>query len=229
MTEPLQYFYKKYNIDTSIINSITCGEKYVSVLLKNGNIGVCATLLAEINVGISDLKKPNFKSIEHRIVINAYYNALFNYNNQYNTEIDIFDELDFKKYGNIVMIGFFKSLVTKFKNENIPLYIFDKTESDNILTGMNKQIEHIKKADAIILTSTSVLNNSFLEIVNASQTNCDIYMLGPSTIMHKEMFNYKNIKILFGSVFNNNKVIEIINNGGGTGAFIKHMHKVFLK
>ncbi|MEA3505795.1 MAG: DUF364 domain-containing protein [Bacteroidota bacterium] len=230
MLEPLQRFYKSNKIDTSIIESVTCGEKYVAVLLKDGNLGVCATLMNKVDVKISDLDNFDVNNIEHRIVVNAYYNAFFNNQNQYNIEIDIFDELDFTKYSNVVMIGFFKSLVKKFKKEKIPLHIFDKTDSDSVLTSMQEQIEYIKKADAIVLTSTSILNNTFMDIVDATKPRCDIFMLGPSTIMNKEMLEYRNIKVLFGSVFDNNdyRVIDAIAAGGGTASFIGYMHKVFL-
>lgn len=231
MLEPLQYFYTKDKLDTSIIKSITCGEKYVTVLLKDGSLGVCATLLNKVNVKIGDLNKPDFNNIEHRIVVNAYYNALYNNRNNYNIEIDIFDEQDFSKYTNVVMIGFFKSLVKKFEREGINLHIFDKADTDAALTNMVEQIEYIKNADAIVLTSTSILNNTFLEIIEASNTGCDIFMLGPSTIMHQDMFRYNNLKILFGSVFDDNdtRVIDIIASGGGTGVFLPYMHKVFFQ
>jgi len=205
MLEPLQYFYTKDKLDTSIIKSITCGEKYVTVLLKDGSLGVCATLLNKVNVKIGDLNKPDFNNIEHRIVVNAYYNALYNNRNNYNIEIDIFDEQDFSKYTNVVMIGFFKSLVKKFEREGINLHIFDKADTDAALTNMVEQIEYIKNADAIVLTSTS--------------------------IMHQDMFRYNNLKILFGSVFDDNdtRVIDIIASGGGTGVFLPYMHKVFFQ
>ena len=45
------------------------------------------------------------------------------------------------------------------------------------------------------------------------------------------MFNYRNIKLLFGSVFEPNDVntLKIIQQGGGTKQFLPFMNKVFLK
>ena len=86
------------------------------------------------------------------------------------------------------------------------------------------------RADALILSSTSVFNNTFLELVNATNKNCHIYTLGPSTIMNKEMFEYGNIKYLFGSIFDDNDVntLKIIQKGGGTKQFMPFMDKVYL-
>ena len=230
MQEPLEYFFEKTGIDIQNIRDIVYGEKYVAVVLRNGKIGVCATLDNYINIDIQDLRFPDLKNIQHRIVLNAYFNATFNYNNQYDTTIDIFNKIDFKKYNKIVMIGFFRSLVEKFENEKIDLKIFDKAVEDNKLTNMTEQLAEVAKADALILSSTSVFNNTFLDLVNATNENCDIYTLGPSTILNNEMFQYRNIKLLFGSVFEPNDVntLKIIQNGGGTKQFLPFMDKVFL-
>jgi len=230
MREPIEYFFEKYGIDLKSINQIICGEKYVAVLLKNGKVGVCATLNNYVNIDVRDLKIPDIKNIQHRIVLNAYFNALFNYQNEYNTTIDIFDKIDFKKYNKIVMIGFFQSLVKKFENENIDLKIFDKAEEDEKLTNMSEQIAEVAKADALILSSTSVFNNTFMDLVSATKDTCDIYTLGPSTILNKEMFQYRNVKFLFGSIFGPNDVntLKIIQQGGGTKQFLPFMDKVYL-
>jgi len=231
MQEPIEYFFEKYGIDLKSINQIICGEKYVAVLLKNGKVGVCATLDNYVNIDARDLKIANVKNVQHRIVLNAYFNAVFNYQNKYDTTSDIFDKIDFKKYDKIVMTGFFRSLVKKFENENIDLTIFDKAEQDDKLTDMSQQLEEISKADALILSSTSVFNNTFMDLVNATKDTCDIYTLGPSTILNKEMFQYRNIKFLFGSIFvpNDINTLKIVQQGGGTKQFLTFMDKVYLK
>lgn len=128
------------------------------------------------------------------------------------------------------MVGFFRSLVDKFEKEKIKLTIFDKMEQDEKLTDMSKQLSEISEADALILSSTTVFNNTFLELINSTKDTCDIYTLGPSTILSKEMFQYKNTKVLFGSVFELNDVntLKIIQHGGGTKQFMPFMDKVFL-
>jgi uncharacterized protein (DUF4213/DUF364 family) len=231
MKEPIEYFFEKYGIDLKSINEIICGAKYVAVLLKNGQVGVCATLDDYVNIDIRDLKIADVKNVKHRIVLNAYFNAMFNYQNEYDTTSDIFDKIDFKKYNKIVMTGFFRSLVKKFENDKIDLTIFDKAENDEKLTDMSEQIAKVAKADALILSSTSVFNNTFMDLVNATKDTCDIYTLGPSTILNKEMFQYRNIKFLFGSIFVPNDVntLKIVQQGGGTKQFLPFMDKVFLK
>ena len=231
MLEPIEYYFEKYGVDLQSINHIICGEKYTAVILKNGNIGICATLDNYVNIDIKDLRIPDLQNIQHRIVLNAYFNASYNYQNKYDTTIDIFDKIDFKQYNKIVMIGFFRSLAEKFERENINLTIFDKAIEDDKLTDMSVQLREVSSADALILSSTSVFNNTFLYLVNATNDNCHIYTLGPSTILNKEMFRYRNIKFLFGSIFEPDDIntLRIIEQGGGTKQFLPFMNKVFLK
>jgi uncharacterized protein len=231
MKEPLEYFFEKYGVDLQNIKHIVCGEKYVAVVLKKGNIGVCATLDNYVNIEVRNLRFPDLKNIQHRIVLTAYFNATFNYSYNYDASIDIFNKIDFKKYKNIVMIGYFQSLADKFTKQDIPLTIFDKEVNDTQLTDMSLQLNMVSQADALILTSTSVFNNTFLELVNATKNDCDVFTLGPSTILHNEMFLYRNVKLLFGSVFDPNDILtlKIIEAGGGTKQFMIYMKKVFLQ
>lgn len=230
MEEPLKRLYSNFGVNIDNIQELIYGDKYTVVLLKNGNFGVCANLGNKINIKIGDIETPDFNNFEHRILLNAYFNAEFNYLNNYEKNIDIFDGIDFKKYKRLVMIGYFKPLLKKFKKNDIPITIFDLFDRDEVITPMNQQIDYVKKADSIILTSTSIFNNTFLDIVNNSN-DCDIFLLGPSSIMHPEILKYKNVKTIFGSVFekNDSKVINIIKDGFGTQYFLPYGRKVSLQ
>jgi uncharacterized protein (DUF4213/DUF364 family) len=228
MQEPLTYFYQKYHFHPEKIHQLVIGKKYVAVELIDGKLGVCATLNHPVN---GDITSPNLKDISFRIVLNAYYNALFNYQNSYNTSLDIFDAIDFKKAGNVVMIGHFKSLVNKFEKQAIQLSIFDLFDNSDKITPLHLQHDYLSKADTLVLTSTSVFNNSFIDLISATSDQCRIYLLGPSSLMHPDMFSYRNIELLFGSIFKQNKkeTLELIQKGEGTPSFSKYMTKVILK
>jgi len=215
-------------INTSLINEIICGEKYVAVLLNNGNIGVCSTLKTKIDITINDLNNFDVSSTSHRVIAIAYFNALLNYEREYKKHIDIFNEIDFNEFKNIVMIGFFGSLTEKFKNAAINLSIFDLKSDNEAIIDIKKQKQFLANANVVILTSTSVFNNTFIDIVNSTPKNCKIYTLGPSTILDPDMFKYNNVHTIFGSIFkkNDTELLDIIRNGGGTKTFLHLMKKV---
>lgn len=228
--EPLKHFVEKYGVNVSNIKKIICGRKYSAVLLKNGNIGVCANLSTNVEVKIENLRTADLNKIEHRIILNAYFNANLNYLNNYKRKFDIFKAIDFKHYKNIIMIGLFKPILKKFDENNIKVQVFDLIKKNHKLIPIEKEMETIKKGDAIILSATTIFNNTFMEIVNNSGVNCDIFLLGPSSIMNKDLFEYRNIKNIFGSIFESydERVLNIIKQGYGTKKFLPFGKKVFL-
>lgn len=230
INEPLQHFLDKHGVDVSKIDRIVCGRKYSAVRLKNGHTGVCANLLTNIDFKIEDLKRVDIHKTEHRILLNAYFNALLNQENHYRETVDIFAGVDFKSYGDIVMIGLFKPLLEKFKNHHINVRVFDKIKKDEALEPMQNKSQRIKTADAVILSATTIFNGTFREIVSGTKEKCDIFLLGPSAILHRDMFAYKNIKKIFGSIFTpfDDRVLETIKKGHGTREFARFARKVSL-
>lgn len=228
MLDPISHYYQKYSFDSSLIKEFISGERYVAVLLKNGNIGVCATLGQIVNAEIPN--ELDLTNSEHRIFLNAYYNALLNYDQDYNEEKDIFEAVDFKQFSNIVMVGNFKPVVKRFQKENIPLFIFDKKEDEAILVEMKDQMEYIQKADAVILTATSIYNLSFMELIENTSENATVFILGPSSIMNSDMKAYRNVKMIFGSVFEpfDERVLDLIKANMGTRYFSPFSRKVFI-
>ena len=228
MQEPILHYYNKYGVDINRIEEIVYGDKYLAVLLKDGSIGVCATLLGNVKTTLTELDNFDVTSYAHRIFAIAYFNALLNNKADYSKQVDIFNKIDFRKYSNIVMIGFFGSLAEKFKRSSIDLSIFDFKSKNPDLVDMKRQKEYLAKADFVILTSTSIINNTFLDIVNSTSHNCRIATLGPSTILDADMFQYKNVHLLFGSLFEKNdlNLLNIIRNDGGTKSFLHLINKV---
>lgn len=228
MMEPLSHFFEKHGVDVSSIEKIVCGEKYTAVLLKNGNIGVCANLLHRFKANLEELKHPDLKRIEHRIMITAYFNATFNYLNDYHGSIDIFEAINYRKHNNIVMIGLFKPVLKKFEEKKIKVVVFDLIKENPQLTPLDEKSVYIKNADLVILSATTVFNGTFMEIVNSTGKTCDIFLLGPSSIMNRDMLTYRNIKKIFGSIFESHdrRVLDTIECGQGTRKFLPYGRKV---
>ena len=229
MKEPLEFLFEKYGANPDDVKELICGSRYFALMLNDGRIGVCATLDQPYFVEPKVLANPDFKNISHRIVLNAYFNAIINIPDKKYKKGDIFQAIDFKKYSNIVMIGLFRPLVKKFVNANIKLSVFDKIEKETPVLPSKLQAEYVAKSDALILTATTFFNGTFSEIVEKTN-NCDIFVLGPSAFLSDEIFNYKNIKAVFGSVFkeNDTEVLKIIKEGYGTRVFSVRADKVFI-
>ena len=230
-TEPLELLLSKYKFDTNKIIKISTGQRYTAVLLKCGNIGVCANLGYRINTEKNNYSNIDLKNFSHRIVLNAYFNALLNYSHSSKNDVDIFETINFKKYKKVVMLGFIKPVVKQFNETGISITVFDFLKEDPVLIPISEQKKFLKEADAVILTSTSIFNGTFTDSINNTNGNCDIFMIGPSSIMTPELLEYKNIKMIFGAAFDksDDRVLKIIQEDGGTRRFLKFENKRILQ
>jgi len=228
--EPITFFLGKDKFDAKRVARYEIGEKYIGIMLDNGNIGVCAILEHEVKPSILISGEPDPDSMNDRIILNAYYNALHNYTETMCGSGDIFDSAGFSKYHEIVMIGGFGSLLEKFSQRGTRIKVFDRLSDEDFLIPMRRQPEILSEADCVILTGTTINNNTFTEIISHTPEVCDIFLLGPSNILSREMFNYRNIKVVFGSRFSNGdqEVLDIIREGHGTKGFLKNLNKVYL-
>lgn len=226
-TEPLEFLLSKYKFDINRIEKISTGQKYTAVLLKSGNIGVCANLGHKIDIEKNNYLNLDLKDFSHRIVLNAYFNALLNYSHSSKSDVDIFETIGFEKYKKIVMVGFIKPVVKQLNEAGISITVFDFLKEDPVLTPISEQKKLLGQADVIILTSTSIFNNTFIDSINATKNNCDIFMIGPSSIMTPELLEYKNIIMIFGAAFKryDDRVLKIIQEDGGTRRFLKFENK----
>lgn len=230
--DPLELFYNKYGYKQSDILKYCIGENYLAIMLNNGCIGVAASLRNKVSIEISELNSPNFNRFEHRLFLMGYYNALLNYKNTYETEADIFKVIGFEKYKNLVMVGLFESLYNNLKTSGLSPIVFDQGKNDERTYPMEEQKDYLKNADALILTSTSIINGSFMNLIRQVSIKCDVFMLGPSGILSKEMFkHFPNISYIFGSVFNkfDYDLLALIEAGAGTKGFLNHLKKVYIK
>jgi len=228
MNDPLAFFFTKYGFDKNQIREVVTGKKYTAVMLQNGHSGVCANLNYEVK--IPEQLELKISEISSRIIFNAFLNASINPYVKNLIHSDIFDLMEFGKYQKRIMIGFFQPLVKKFDQANIPLKVYDQLLQDVRLSPDADQQKALSTADMIILTATSIFNQSFLKIIKTVKSDADIFMLRPSSILSKKLFDFKNIKGIFGVQFNpeDTVVLDIIQQGGGTKDFLKYAKKVAL-
>lgn len=230
MDEPIKYFLRKEGFNRNDIKDWVIGEKYVGIMLRSGQIGVCATLGNEVREDLLTGNNPDTTNSSHRILLNAWFNAIYNYRQSYDDIIDIFDSIDFAKQGKIVMVGYFESLYKKFRQDSIDLEVFDIQKESSILTGLNRFDKSIGDAETVILSGTTIFNNTFMDVIGKTSKGANIFLLGPSNILSVDMFKYRNIKLVFGSLFEpgDYQLFEKIKAGKGTRGFLDNLKKVYL-
>ncbi|MBE0675314.1 MAG: hypothetical protein IH591_11680 [Bacteroidales bacterium] len=230
MLEPLRYFNGLSPFDSGMVERFEIGEKYAGLMLNDGSIGVCAVLGQNVDEKIFSGTAPDLSNPGHRILLNAWFNAVHNYAISEVGNGDIFNPERFADYRNVVMIGSFTTLIEKFRQAGIAVSVFDRMSDEDFLIPMQRQPELLSTADCVILTGTSINNETFLIITNQTPVNCDVFLLGPSNILHRDMFKYPNIKTVFGSRFSkgDHQVLDLIRDGYGTKSFLKESNKVYI-
>jgi uncharacterized protein (DUF4213/DUF364 family) len=104
-------------------------------------------------------------------------------------------------------------------------------KDSEVLTSLKLMGNSLLHADTVILTGTTIFNNTFLDVLYSTGKNSSVFLLGPSNILSNDMFAYRNIEVVFGSVFEpyDHKLFDKIREGRGTQGFIDNLKKVYIK
>ena len=230
MKDPVSVLFEEFPYDAGKILASACGEAYVAIMLANGQIGVCSALNQPVETDPLLLTKPDLKRPDHRMLIVAYANAHVNYIQENLGTGDIFDQVDFGKKTNTVMVGYFPPLVEKFRKEGFPFTTFDQHKDYPELTPLSEMDGKLGESDCVIITSTTLINATFTNLIGKIRPGTDVLMLGPSTPLHKAFRDQHSVTRLFGMTFRpyDFEVLEIISTGLGTQSFSKRGKKVSL-
>jgi len=227
------------------VEILSLGLGYTAVTTSDGGIGLsytyfgdkksCMVLNKHIDYEgrsadqlLAKIKSDN--TVERSMAL-ALINAL-NYDEAFKLPEDddnkiMFDKFKIGKNRRVAMVGYFPPLVRNFEAMGISLEILDLSR------GLGQKGDFYDKlknwAQAILLTSTSILNNSTEEILAHAGEKVKTVMLGPSTPMVAGAFEHLPVHMLAGTVpVDQAKTLKAIRHGMGTPVLHKHSRKVFL-
>ncbi|MCK9225077.1 MAG: DUF364 domain-containing protein [Candidatus Muirbacterium halophilum] len=238
--------YEKYRKDAekSIIESIVVGVGYCFVKLTDGRSGIAYSYfeykkgctffgdntdfegLAAINL-LKFLENTNtlVKSLGF-----ACLNALNDANLTSQENGDIVNFLDLNPSSEIFMIGFFGPIVNFIKKAGVKsISILDKSKKVGDSDDFYAEFANAENP-VLLLTSTSLLNDTFHGILEKIPKNTKICMVGPSTVMDTEIMKEYGINVLSGmKVIDAEGVQKAIKLGGGTPIIKEYCSKLTIK
>ena len=241
----LIYNYFEKEAKKSIVDTINIGLGYTAVVLKDGRCGLCCTLTRSITSCTIWKNPENFENQSALKLLNLIHSnncldrsitiALVNALNHNKTAVlpidtsSMFKDLALKENSTVAMIGYFMPIVKELKKNNIKVITFDIGK--NIGNKEDFYEKANKKADAIILTATSLINCTFEEVLaDLSFSKAPIALIGPSTIMEPSLYDGTKISILAGThTLDNEKILKAVRNAKGTHTLHKFSKKVYLK
>lgn len=141
----------------------------------------------------------------------------------------LFKSLDIGPGTKVAMVGYIKPIVRLLESGNVKVEIIDKFRGIGDQKDFYHKLSHW--ADAALITSTAILNNSLEEILGHLGKNVKAALLGPSTPMVVEAFSsWPEIKALAGTVpLETEAVLKMVRHGLGTPYLHRHSKKVTLR
>lgn len=230
--------------DRVTIDRVTIGIGYTAVTTSDGAIGIAATGLAlngccAGNRDVQDFEDRPATSLLQRILdpdpmdrtmalalINAlnHKQALDLLDDPGNTVL--FDHFGILSGARVAMVGYFPPLVRLLEEKNVPLSVIDDAKG----LGDKKTFYHQLEgwADVLLITATSIINNSTETILSHAGPDVKTVLLGPSTPMIPEVFAHLPIHMLAGSAITDpERTLKIVRHSGGTRALKSVTRKVF--
>jgi uncharacterized protein (DUF4213/DUF364 family) len=227
------------------IETLCLGLGYTAVTLSDGGIGLSYTHFEDkkscmlLNRHIDYEEQPAVQLLEkiksdhpvERSMALALVNAL-NYQEALEYPEDKKNQVMFDKFKigdgtRVAMVGFIGPLVELLKQKNASAEVLDGSRN------MGQKEDFYAKlgnwADLLLLTSTSILNNTTEEILQNVHQKVKTIMLGPSTPMVAKAFNHLPVHMLAGTVpIDHENVLKAIRHGMGTPVLQKFSRKSYL-
>lgn len=225
------------------VASLTIGLSYTAVVTNDGGTGIAYTYAGDRHCCP---KKSDYRDYEgesavellaeiksplplHRSMALALINAI-NYCEASRLPEDSSDRGWMDTFGigqgtRVSMVGFFRPLMKHFEDRGAFVEALDDFQ------GIGERGDFYRKlggwAEVLLLTSTSILNDSTEEVLSRVAPDVKVVMLGPSTPLVAEAFRHLPVRMLAGTVPTNREaVLKAVRHGAGTPVVHRFSRKV---
>jgi uncharacterized protein (DUF4213/DUF364 family) len=143
-------------------------------------------------------------------------------------EGDLLDVLALTKDDRVGMVGFFAPLAPKIRQRAGELLIFEeRLQRAEDLIPANRAQELLPECSVVIITATSIINNTF-ESLAAAASSCRVKaVLGPSTPFAPDIFQDYGVTHLSGIIaVDQQEILRVVTEGGGARDFMKWSKKI---
>jgi uncharacterized protein len=219
-----------------LIREVRIGLGYTAVQLDDGRAGVAYTLGREFLRGCTAFagKRPiagrpamealrylDSEGLVESSLGLATANAMANTVPSKGITGDVLKSVRLLPTDSVAMVGFFGPLVTELQDRVAELEIFEEQ------TGLMPHLRHSSEAvsaiptyDVALLTSTTIINDTVDELLEAARNCREIALLGPSTPLISEAFEDMAVTWLSGvTVDDADGLLRVVSEGGGTRFF----------
>lgn len=228
-----------------LVEQVSLGLGYTAVTTSDGGIGIAYTYFTNkgsctfINRYYDFEGKPALELLEkiksphplEKTMALALVNAL-NYQHALSLPEDKENEILFENFQigektRVAMVGDFAPVARMMREKGALVEVID------IAKGVGNREDFYGRlkdwAQVMILTSTSILNNTMEEIFQHTGSEVKTVLLGPSTPMIGEVFSHLPVHMLAGTVpIEKEKVLKAVRHGVGTRVIQRFSRKSYL-
>jgi uncharacterized protein (DUF4213/DUF364 family) len=219
-----------------VIRDVRIGLGYTAVRLDDDRTGVAYTLGKELFKGctafagkrpiagrpaLETLRYLDSEGLVESALGLATANALANTAPSQGVTDDVLKSVQLFPTDSVAMVGFFSPLVTELQDRVAELEIFEeRTGLLPHVRGSSEAVSAIPKYDVALITSTTIINDTVDELLEAARDCRELAMLGPSTPLIAEAFEGTAVTWLSGiTVDNADGLLRVVSEGGGTRLF----------
>ncbi|HPI15670.1 MAG TPA: DUF364 domain-containing protein [Spirochaetota bacterium] len=220
------------------ITRAVLGLGYNAIRLENGNVGLSANIVRERQGGCSVFKEAGTISgsragdvlklgergdLMSRSICLAVLNALTN-TAESGEEGEVFDLVRVEEGDRVVMVGLIEPVAAMLKRKGCEVSVYeDRPVGHPMVEDPANLPARCAGADIIIITGTSLINDSFDEIMSHASRAREVVLMGPSTPMRARAFAGTPVSRLAGSrVTDPDLSFTIVMEGGGTRELLRH-------
>ena len=154
----------------------------------------------------------------------AVFNALNARKERFFLDSEAVSLLKIQASDHVVMVGYFAPVVPSIKATGCRFEVVElNAEKPGVITP-DEGFKALSECDVAIITSTSIINGTCDDLLQALRRNRAAVMLGPSTPMSPEAFVGTRVTQLSGAyVIDSDHVKTVISEGGGTMLLKKYL------
>ena len=132
-------------------------------------------------------------------------------------ESDALALMNLSSKDHVAMVGLFRPLVPRIEQTGAKLIIMEQNKALPNILSFKSRGNILRTCTVVIITATSILNNTLETILNDLGNPRWVGILGPSTPVCRDIFAGTPVTHLGGSVvLDQQKVMQIVSEGGGT-------------
>ena len=219
-----------------MVREVRIGLGYTAVQLDDDRTGVAYTLGRDSFSGCSAFtgKRPlagrpamellaylSSDSLVESALGLATANAIANGTASHCVTGDVLKAVELFSTDSVAMVGFFSPLVAGLQDRVAELEIFEEHSGSLAhLRPSSEAASVIPGCDVAFITSTTIINDTVDELLEAARNCRETILLGPSTPLIPEAFERTAVTWLSGiSVDDSDGLLRLVSEGGGTRFF----------